>query len=453
MTRFDGPHVTARPANTTSPVYNRLFWLTYAANTVLVLANALTFRFAEFVTFLGGTEQTTGTVISVGVLAAVAVRFRLGQDIDVSGTRRLWLASSTLFAAACGLLLLAQEISWVLFAGRIAFSIAVAGMFTCSMVNIQNIVPAERRTEAIGSLGTSGFFGMIIGSVLGDVVFGWLPGGNERFFVLFATSLVLGAIYLGLVLVITRGHSPPSVRRRRPPVHLLVRKYWPGSVMLVALVMGAGLVVTTIFLTRLATARGISNIGTFFIGYSLSALVCRVGTRHWSRTVGRRRMIAVGLCGHATGHLLLITAWSEWQLLAPAIFCGLGHGLLFPAVTSLGSGSFPSRYRGTGTTVALGMCELGTAIFSPLLGWVIDSFGFAAMYGCSISVTVVFGTFYLIRSRHLVDDEREMNEASAPIPRVSPTPEVVVRTSRAPATDTDLQIPAVVLDKSVDVSA
>ena len=77
---------------TASPVYNRLFWLTFAANTVLVLANALTFRFAEFVTFLGGTEQVTGTVISVGVLSAVAVRFRLGQDIDACGTRRFALA-------------------------------------------------------------------------------------------------------------------------------------------------------------------------------------------------------------------------------------------------------------------------------------------------------------------------------------------------------------------------
>ena len=104
-----------------SPVYNRLFWLTYAANTVLVLANALTFRFAEFVTFLGGSEQLTGTVISVGVLCAVAVRFRLGHDIDACGTRRLWLTSTLLFAAACGLLMLTHSISWVLYVARIAF--------------------------------------------------------------------------------------------------------------------------------------------------------------------------------------------------------------------------------------------------------------------------------------------------------------------------------------------
>ena len=438
---------------TASPVYNRLFWLTYAANTVLVLANALTFRFAEFVTFLGGTEQMTGTVISVGVLSSVAARFRLGQDIDSCGTRRLWLTSTMLFGIACGLLVLTDGITWVLYVARIAFSIGIAGMFTCSMVNIQNVVPAERRTEAIGSLGTSGFFGMILGSLLGDVVFAALPDGSGRFTVLFSIALALGVVYLAFVMVITRGESRPEQQSQHPPIFWLIGRYWPGSVMLVALVMGAGLVVTTVFLTRLATERGIASIGTFFIGYSLSALVCRVGTRKWSRTVGRRRMIAIGLCGHTLGHLLLMSVWSEWQLVVPAVFCGLGHGLLFPAVTSLGSGSFPIHFRGTGTTIALGMCELGTAVFSPLLGWIIDTWGFNTMFAFSATLTVTLGSIYFVRSRHLVDDERLRTAAVDVVPRASAQPTVSVRLAHDPATDTDLKIPVLTPDKSVDVSA
>jgi len=443
--------VTTAVHSTASPVYNRLFWLTFAANTVLVLANALTFRFAEFVTFLGGTEQMTGSVISVGVLAAVAVRFRLGQDIDSYGTRRLWLTSSLLFATACGLLILTEMISWVLYVARIAFSIGIAGMFTCSMVNIQNVVPASRRTEAIGSLGTSGFLGMIIGSLLGDLVFATLPDGSGRFTLLFSIALVLGIIYLAVVIVITGDHGRPGPRRLNPPIWQLIRRYWPGSVMLVALVMGGGLVVTTVFLTRMATQRGISNIGTFFIGYSLAALACRIGTRRWSRTVGRRRMIGLGLGGHAIGHLLLMTVWSEWQLAVPAIFCGLGHGLLFPAVTSLGSGSFPVRFRGTGTTIALGMCELGVAIFSPAMGWIIDGWGFNAMYAVSGTVTVILGSVYLVRSRHLVDDEKTATDGTvAESGLVNPTlSSVTARNAGDPATDTKLTPPV----PPVDVSA
>ena len=130
---------------------------------------------------------------------------------------------------------------------------------------------------------------MILGSLLGDVVFAALPDGSGRFTVLFSIALGLGVVYLAFVMVITRGESRPEQQSQHPPIFWLIGRYWPGSVMLVALVMGAGLVVTTVFLTRLATERGIASIGTFFIGYSLSALVCRVGTRKWSRTVGRSR--------------------------------------------------------------------------------------------------------------------------------------------------------------------
>ena len=185
-------------------------------------------------------------MISVGVLSAVVVRFRLGHDIDACGTRRLWLTSTLLFAAACGLLILTHSISWVLYVARIAFSIGIAGMFTCSMVNIQNEVPAGRRTEAIGSLGTSGFLGMILGSILGDIAFAALPDGGGRFTLLFSVALVLGCIYLALVFVITHNHNQPRPGRINPPVYRLIRRYWPGSVMLVALVMGGGLVVTTV---------------------------------------------------------------------------------------------------------------------------------------------------------------------------------------------------------------
>jgi len=445
--------VTTALRSAASPVYNRLFWLTYAANTVLVLANALTFRFAEFVTFLGGSERLTGTVISVGVLAAVAVRFRLGHDIDACGTRRLWLTSTLLFVAACGLLMLTHSISWVLYVARIAFSIGIAGMFTCSMVNIQNEVPAERRTEAIGSLGTSGFLGMIVGSLLGDIAFAALPDGGGRFTLLFSVALVLGGVYLALVMVITRNSCRPQPDRINPPVYRLIRRYWSGSVMLVALVMGAGLVVTTVFLTRMATERGIANIGTFFVAYSLSALVCRIITRNWSRTVGRRTMIAVGLCGHTIGQLLLMAVWTEWQLAGPALFCGIGHGLMFPAVTSLGSGTFPARFRGTGTTIALGMCELGVAISSPLFGWIIDSWGFNAMYAVSVTLSVTLGSVYLVRSRHFVDDEQVESTAAGDnsVP-LQPRP-VALSTVHNPAGDTSLKTPMVVPRKNVNVSA
>jgi hypothetical protein len=44
-------------------LYDTAFWLTYLANFLLVTANALLFRFAEFVEFLGGSAGTAGLVV------------------------------------------------------------------------------------------------------------------------------------------------------------------------------------------------------------------------------------------------------------------------------------------------------------------------------------------------------------------------------------------------------
>src|SRR5258708_11919727 len=75
-------------------IYDRSFWLAYAANLVLVCANSLTFRFAEFVASLGETEEMAGAIVRAGLIAAILCRLGLGQAIDHYGPRRVWQPSS-----------------------------------------------------------------------------------------------------------------------------------------------------------------------------------------------------------------------------------------------------------------------------------------------------------------------------------------------------------------------
>jgi MFS family permease len=178
-----GTHRPA-PALPDRSIYNRVFWLAYIANVSLVMANALTFRFAEFVsTFLKGTEETAGMIVSVGILGALLVRLVLGQAIDNYGTRRLWILGCAVYIVSSSSFLVISELGWPIYAARLGFAAGIATMFTCSMVHIQNQVPANRRTEVIGNLGSSGFVGMILGSQLGDFIFRVTSEGHPRFLV------------------------------------------------------------------------------------------------------------------------------------------------------------------------------------------------------------------------------------------------------------------------------
>lgn len=388
------------------PVYSSAFWIAYAANTALVAGNALTFRFAELVDALGGKERTAGLIVGVATAAALTARFFLGQALDRYGVRRLWLLSSVLFIAGGALLAVTTSLAWPIYTARSLFAIGLAGMFTCSTLHVQNLVPPHRRTEVIGSLGSSGFLGMIAGAVLGDVIFHSLDG-ERRFTVLFGSATLLGAIYLALVLYVTRRdrHVPPA---KTPPFHHLALRYWPGNVMLVAFAMGTVFAVTTVFLTRFATHRHLSGIGPFFAAYAGSAFTFRIVARGWSRTIGRHRMILLGLAGHTVAMLLFPFVTTEWLFVPPALLGGFGHALLFPAVVSLGSEAFPKEYRGTGTTLVMGFFEVGTFASAPVLGGIIDAFdrtGFTPMFLAVATLTLSAAAVYLLTTARTPDSD------------------------------------------------
>jgi MFS family permease len=282
-------------------------------------------------------------------------------------------------------------------------------MFSCSIVHIQNQVPAHRRTEVIGSLGSSGFVGTILGTQMSDLMFEYLPAGQARFAAMFGGSAALGLLHMAVVFRLTRHdtHSAPQVT---PGPFRLLFSYWPGPVVLVAFAMGASFAVTTVFLTRFATAMNLRGISLFFLPYSLTAFGCRWLLRDWGTSFGRHKMVLWGLAGLTGGQLLFLTVSSDWLLVLPAIVCGFGHALLFPAVVSIGAGRFPVQYRGSGTTLVLGFTELGTAISAPPLGMLIDrgnaaggTIGFSWMFVTAGAIAGAVGLFYAVTAARRPD--------------------------------------------------
>lgn len=394
-----------------SGVYGRTFWLAYLANSMLVMANALTFRFAELVHFLGGTESAAGDIVAFGTAVAVVVRLSGSHVLDDYGTRRMWPICAVMYIAGCLLFLGVTEISWVLYAARAMFFVGLTGMFACSMTHIQNHVPSDRRTEIIGNLGSSGFVGMILGSNIGDWILLAVPDPKVKFQYLFGGAAAIGLSYLAVIILLTRDqyHDRPQPT---PPAFRLLLRFWPGAVVVAAMVMGLGVTATQTFLTRFATQQKIEGIGAFFTTYALSAFVFRLLVQNWSRTIGRHWMLVRGLLGHTGGHLLLAFVTDWWQFIPAAILCGFGHALLFPAVVSLGSGAFPRECRGTGTAIILGFTDFGSLLSAPLLGRIIDLYGFRAMYFTSTMLALGVAMGYSLVALWHVDEESRPDPAA-----------------------------------------
>ena len=77
----------------TDQPYGPRFWLTYLANTCLMTAVSLLFRYADFIEHLGGTEKQIGFITGMGMFGAIAARCIMGVAIDRYGAARIWLMS------------------------------------------------------------------------------------------------------------------------------------------------------------------------------------------------------------------------------------------------------------------------------------------------------------------------------------------------------------------------
>lgn len=360
-----------RDEATGSGAYTGPFWLTYGANCALMMAISLLFRYADFVKFLGGGELLLGWIVGLGMVGSLAMRLVQGVGIDLYGVRRIWICSVLGFIIAClGHLFVESATSPAIFLLRVLYNSSVAGFFGASITFISRRAPLNRMAEIVGTLGTSGFVGMVTGTLLGDLLFG--PGAPTATELqrMFQVAAGLACVSLALSLLATRGQVRP-VRRKQPPMLWLLRRYHPGPILATGVAMGFGLGLPTIFLRPYTESLGIERMAVFFGVYTGFAFAARMATRQWPSLIGVRPMILIGLTSLVISVVLYLPVRTEWHLIAPAVFLGGAHALLFPAVVAGGSASFPTRYRGLGTTLILSMLDIGTLFGYPLVGGVL----------------------------------------------------------------------------------
>ncbi|HEV3138529.1 MAG TPA: MFS transporter [Pirellulales bacterium] len=353
--------------------YGPEFWCAYIANTALMVAITLMYRYADFVLYLDGTEWTVGRIVGVGMVGSLVMRFFQGFGIDHFGPRKIWLSSMALFVISLlGHVWITDVDGPAIYLLRILYSTSVAGAFGASITSVSRSLPVARMAEVIGSLGTSGFIAMALGPQLGDYFCGHPDLTRGDLDAMFYVAAALGSLSLICAEFGTRGEARPR-RRRRPPLVWLLRRYHPGSVMLLGVVMGVSFVLPTTFLPTYTQELGIPRTGYFFIVYASTAFLARMATRHFPERIGVKPMIYIGLAALVASLVSYLPVRSEAYLMLPGLFAGISHAVLFPSVTAQGSTAFPNRYRGLGTTVMLAMLDIGVLIGAPLIGGLVQT--------------------------------------------------------------------------------
>lgn len=396
-------------------MYNRVFWLAYAANTALMVCVSILFRYANFVQLRVGPEFefTLGLIVGVGMVGALAMRGVLGVATDRYGARRVWMLSLGL--VICSLLLhwaitpmQGALFDTLVYIARIVMMVGLAGSFGASLTFISLRAPDGRIGEMVGMLGSSGFVGLATGPIIGDWLFadGQITVQHVQRMFLLATAAA--CVSLVLTFLATSGSKPILHKlKRRPPMLWLLRRYHPGAILICAAAMGIGVMLPHTFLQPYTERLDIPRIRTFFFVYAAAAFSVRILTRRFTDRHGVQRTAQLGFSFMAMSMLSFMFVNNEWLLAIPAVLGGVAHAFLFPAIVTGGSISFPARYRGLATTLVLAMFDVANLVGQPVIGAVVEyapKFGlpgyttmFAGMAG--VMVVAVFASFAIRESR------------------------------------------------------
>ena len=388
-----------------TPLYTRRFLLAQIAQMLFVVASTLLGHYARWIEHLGGSPTTVGWIMGGGAVTGLLLRPWLGQWIAAVGCRRAWLFGAAIFGIGIsGNFALADQY-WPVLLLRTLIVVGSALVAVASLTFVMRHAAPERRSEAIGALGAGGFLGMLIGPLVGDLLLGDGQREHWQFHLLFGVAVAFGAVSTLLVWFLP--DEPDETARGQVRLSAFVstvKERWPGPIMLVNAAFGMGLAVPFAFLPsfideRQITVSGISPIGFFFGAYAGLGLIARFTGARFQDRLGRERVLFAGIGCMGIGLLSFpfVTADRGWLLILPALVCGMGHALVFPAMTSLNLETFDDRTRGTGSTLSLMTSDLGYIVGTPFLGWLAAGVGYDAMHLATAAIVLSAGGVYAWR--------------------------------------------------------
>ena len=384
----------ARRVSGTPALYTLSFWLLSASNFLFSASFSMMIpELPDYLTQLGGREYV-GLIIALFTLTAGLSRPFSGKITDTVG-RVPVMAFGSLVCFVCGFLYPYLLTVWGFLLLRLLHGFSTGTKPTATAAYVADIVPANRRGEAMGTLGLFTAMGMSLGPAIGS----WLAR-DYSMNVMFWTSSAFALLSIGILLRMpeTLAHTQPFrfglLRLTRNEI--FDRQALPPFIVLLLQSFGYGVVLTLI--STLSTSLGITNKGLFFTVYTVASLVVRLVFSRTSDRYGRVPVLAVSTTLLAVSMALLIVAQTPVVFWAAAVLYGFSSGMNSPTVQAWTADLANEATRGRAMATMYIALEAGIGLGALGSGWllnhVVGQAGLTASFGLSAGLALV-ATGYL----------------------------------------------------------
>jgi MFS family permease len=312
---------------------------------------------------LGG-EQYIGLIVAFFTLTAGLSRPFSGKLTDKWGRIPVMIVGAVASAIA-GLLYPLLATVWGFLFIRMIHGFSTGFKPTGTSAYIADIVPPNKRGEALGISSFFGTIGMASGPIIGSTIY-LNFGINAMFYccTAFAIGSVLILIGIKETLVEREKFSFSLLKIDRSDIH-------EPAVIVPAIVM---LFTTFCFGTLItlspdfSTYLGIENKGLFYAFFTGSSLLVRIVGGRMSDKFGRKSVLYVSTSMLFISMVVIGFSQSPTQFFTGAFLFGLGYGLNSPALFAWTIDLSPEKTRGRGISTLFIFLEVGIGLGALLSG-------------------------------------------------------------------------------------
>jgi MFS family permease len=373
------------------PLFTRAYLLLIGIQLTFGFSFSTFFLLPKFLTVeLHSTPDLVGAIAAVGVIVSVLVVPFLGPMLDRSRRQPLILLGALTSAAASFGFMWVESVAPPIFILRALHGVAFALAFNAAATLVAEHAPPARLSQALGIFGAASLSTNALAPALGEAIAersGWTP--------VFGLAAITSTIAAGLSFLVreeprskadrplsTAGsgaHAALSSPSRSMDGFAHAFSGNGGRILYVCGVSGAAFGVVFTFIAPFALELGQRHVASFFIGYTVAAIVVRIVFGNAADRYGRRNVALVGLTLYGVIVLAMSALTPGLLILFGAVF-GVAHGLFYPALNALAiAGSDPSR-RGTVMTYFNGAFNAGFAVSVIPCGLIAHHYGYSAVF-------------------------------------------------------------------------
>jgi len=314
---------------------------------------------------LGG-GQYKGLIISVFTLTAAISRPFSGKLADRIGRIPVMVVG----VVVCFLIGFVYPI-WTSIVGflflRLIHGFSTGFKPTGTTAYVADVVPFNRRGEAMGILGISGSTGMAAGPSAG----GWIAvhySLDAMFYASSITALLSIMVLIGMKETLTKREKFRWSLLRISRSEIFEPRVLPPSIIMIFTAFPFGVILTLI--PDLSEHMGIVNKGSFFTAFTLSSIGVRFFAGKASDKYGRVPVLRISTIFLSVSLILVSLAPTAFWLMAAGVVVGIAVGMNAPTIFAWTADLSDPLHRGRAMGTMFIAMEVGIMLGAFISGWV-----------------------------------------------------------------------------------